>query len=87
MAYPVLIGTLSSSCIGLVWGWLIGRLGYRLQKPIITLLSVLLSTMIIAAQVMLFLGRIRLSFFFVAVLVAFFVHIRWRGKMIQREGS
>ncbi len=78
-------GTLGSLGIGSVWGWLVARFSHRLRKPIITFLSVLLATMVIASQVMWLLDRTRLLFFFGSVIVSFLVHMGWRGEMTRRK--
>lgn len=86
MTYPSVIAIFGSLGLGLVWGWLIGMLDYRLHKSVLTFLAVLLSSIIIAAQIIWFLDLIRLSFFIGAVLVAFIIQIGWRSKMIRHEG-
>ena len=81
------LGTFGSVGIGLVWGWLIGSLTGRVYRPVRAFLSILLVTLIIVAQVMLFLDWIRLLFFLGAALFALFIHVEWRRKTLQLKNS
>jgi positive regulator of sigma E activity len=78
-----IVGTLGSTGLGLVWGWLIGSLKRRVYRLRKTIPLVLLATMVISAQVLWFLDWVRLLFFFGAALFAFFIHVEWRRKLIH----
>ncbi len=81
------LGTFGSVGIGLVWGWLIGSFTGRVNRPARSSISILLATLIIVAQVILFLDWVRLLFFFGAALFALFLHIEWRRKLLQLKNS
>jgi len=85
MTSPGFIGTLGSFGIGLVWGWLIGKPGHRLHNSTTAVLSVLLSTMALAVQIVLFLDQTRLLFFLGAVPAAFVAHREWHRSLVRQK--
>jgi hypothetical protein len=81
------LGTFGSIGMGLVWGWLVGSLSGRLHQPLRAFLSISLVTLMIVAQVMLFLDWIRMLLFLGAALFTLFIHIVWRRKLFHFNNS
>lgn len=83
LTHFTIVGTLGSTGLGLVWGWLIGSLKGRTYRPYRTVLSVFLATLVISTQVLWFLDWIRLLFFLGVALFAFFIHVEWRRELFH----
>jgi len=78
-----ILGTLGSTGLGLVWGWLIGSLKGRTYRPYRTVPSIFLATLVISTQILWFVDWVTLLYFYGAALFAFFIHIEWRRKLIH----
>lgn len=76
-----IIGALGSTCLGLVWGWLIGTRMMRMRRPWRFIASVLLATLVLSAEVAWFQNWMRSTLFVGATLFAFSVHFEWRSKL------
>lgn len=80
----MLISTLGSSGIGLVWGWLVGRLNDRLRRPNRNVLAACLATLAISSELFWIDWRV-LPFFLGAALFAFLIHMAWRYELRNRS--
>lgn len=78
-----ILGTLGTMGLGLVWGWLIGSLMRRVHRPWKTILSVLLATMVVSAQVLWLMDSARLLYFYGATLIGWVIHIELHRNIRQ----
>ena len=72
------LALLGSAGIGLVWGWLAGRLEGRIRKPLRTWSAVVGATAAVGAPVLAFSGWQGVAAFGSAMLLAFLAHVTWR---------
>jgi hypothetical protein len=79
--------TLSSICIGLVWGWLAGGLSGRARHPWRTGLSVLGASLAFSAAVFVYAYWTGIVFFLGAALLAGLLHAGWRQQLRARYGQ
>jgi len=81
----MLINMLGCTGQGLVWGWLIGSLGrLRYRSNILTLI---ITTLLLASEVILFAGWPVLALFLGAVVLALLLHLAWYYYLDRRFRS
>jgi hypothetical protein len=79
----MLIASLGSMGMGLMWGWLLILFGGRgpLRRPLINALALALATLLFALQLRWFTDGQRLLFFLVATTISFVLHLAWRHSL------
>lgn len=82
----MLLSTLGSSGIGLVWGWLVGAVDEPLRRPIRNVLAITAATLAISGFLLWRAGWQALPFFGGAALLAFLLHLGWRQELRTRSG-
>lgn len=82
----MLITWLGSVGIGLVWGWLLGSLGGRVQRPQLIGWATSLATILAAFVVLMFADRRGLWFFLGATALSLLLHLAWRQELRRRFG-
>jgi hypothetical protein len=78
------ISVLGSSGVGLVWGWLGGRLDQRRRWKFRNLVAAGLATLAIAAQLYWTLDWLALPSFLASALLMFSIHVWWRRELRSR---
>lgn len=73
--------------LGLVWGWLIGRLEDSVHRVLSSVLAVGISTLLLAAEIYLFSSWRGAFLFLGAVGLAWLLHLGWRRELRQRFDS
>jgi hypothetical protein len=69
--------------IGLVWGWLVGSLEGRMDRPIHTVFAVSLASIAVGVTIFSLQNWRGVACFIAAALFALFVHIWWRRELRQ----
>lgn len=75
---------LGSIGIGLVWGWLLGSLTYRVRRIRYAVLLVCLATLALGVVLVGFATWSSLPWFISALAIASLTHIGWRQRLTQR---
>lgn len=78
------ISVLGSSGVGLVWGWLGGRLDQPKRWGFRNLVAAGLATLAIAAQLYWTLDWLALPSFLAGALLTFSIHVWWRRELRSR---
>ena len=68
---------------GLVLGWLIAKLEFRITTMLTTILSVFFFILVASIMVLWFLNWINIAYFYCAGLFAFLIHTGWRRKLVN----
>lgn len=82
----MLIAMLGSAGTGLVWGWLMGRLGGRVRQPLRDGLALGAATLFLAGEVLVLVDWQALALFLGATGLALLVHLGWRRELRDRFG-
>ena len=80
----MLLPTLGSVGMGLVWGWLVGSPAGRMRRLYRTIPAVALATSAISAHVLWVLGWRGLAGFLGAALAAFLLRVGWLRELRHR---
>jgi len=81
------ITLIGSVGFGLVWGWLLGSLGGRVQRPQLVGWSAGAATLVVAAVVRWYTDRRSLWFFLGAAGLSLLLHLGWREELRRRYRS
>ena len=82
----MLITTLGSIGLGLVWGWLMGSLSGRGGRLLLNGLALSTATLVIAIEVFLLAGWRALTPFLGAAAFTLLLHVLWRRELRKRFG-
>ena len=75
---------LGSAGLGLVWGWLVGRLDWPLHRQGPRVFALLGATLLLAGQVLVLAGWLALLLYFTAAWLGGLLHLRWRHDLRVR---
>jgi len=80
------ISSLGYLGIGLVWGWWIGGIGERIDRPLLDVLAVGAATLIFSLGIAVLAGLWALPFFLCAAGLTLYLHLAWREELKNRFG-
>ena len=81
------IPVLGSAGLGLVWGWLAGRLGGRARRPWLDAALLSAASVLLAGEVLWLTDGRALLLFAGAALPALWLHLAWRHELRTRHGA
>jgi hypothetical protein len=77
---------LGSAGVGLVWGWFMGNLSGRIQRPIFDGLAFSIATLLLAAEMFLMVNWMSLVLFLSTAGISLMIHLGWRRDLCKRFG-
>jgi hypothetical protein len=82
----ILAAMLGSTCMGLVWGWLIGSLGGRVYRLMTDCLALCFASILLAIVIFLLTDLLAMTLFLGASGLALFLHLEWRRSLSEHFG-
>jgi hypothetical protein len=82
----ILTAILGGTCIGFVWGWLMGNLGGRIHRLMLDCSALCIATILLAIVILLLTDLLTMMLFLSTSGLALFLHLEWRRNLSEHFG-